>query len=174
MGQTALLPLRRKACWGFFFALKNPCLNPRTWVPNASTPLLDHRSRLSERCKGTTPLAQATSVLLWLSRNVTKSSVRFLQNSVQQFFIKLVYERRFVRNSTRRHPHFTERYINNLYALSICRILDVLLLLPPHYVTFSLSLTPPSPHKWWPRIFFAIFRLFSYFLVPLIPYTPSL
>ena len=24
MGQTALLPLRRKACWGFFFALKNP------------------------------------------------------------------------------------------------------------------------------------------------------
>ena len=23
-GQTALLPLRRKACWGFFFALKNP------------------------------------------------------------------------------------------------------------------------------------------------------
>ena len=24
MGPTALLPLRRKACWGFFFALKNP------------------------------------------------------------------------------------------------------------------------------------------------------
>ena len=24
MGQTALLPFRRKACWGFFFALKNP------------------------------------------------------------------------------------------------------------------------------------------------------
>ena len=24
MGPTALLPLQRKACWGFFFALKNP------------------------------------------------------------------------------------------------------------------------------------------------------
>ena len=24
MGPTALLPLRRKVCWGFFFALKNP------------------------------------------------------------------------------------------------------------------------------------------------------
>ena len=33
MGPTALLPLRRKACWGFF----RPGLNPRTWVPKAST-----------------------------------------------------------------------------------------------------------------------------------------
>jgi hypothetical protein len=32
MGQTALLPLRRKASWGFF----QPGLNPRTWVPEAS------------------------------------------------------------------------------------------------------------------------------------------
>ena len=35
MGPTALLPLRRKACWGFF-ALKirrlRPGLNPRIWV----------------------------------------------------------------------------------------------------------------------------------------------
>ena len=40
-GQTALLPFRRKACWGFF-ALG---LKPRTWVPKASTLPLDHRSR---------------------------------------------------------------------------------------------------------------------------------
>jgi hypothetical protein len=33
MGQTALLPLRRKACWGFFRP-KN--LNPWSWVPEAS------------------------------------------------------------------------------------------------------------------------------------------
>jgi hypothetical protein len=49
MGQTALLLLRRKACWGFFLPLKiprlRPGLNPRTWVPKASTLLLDHRSR---------------------------------------------------------------------------------------------------------------------------------
>jgi hypothetical protein len=36
MGPTALLPLRRKACWGFF-TLKvwrlRPGLNPWTWVP---------------------------------------------------------------------------------------------------------------------------------------------
>ena len=48
MGPTALLPLRRKACWGFF-ALKirrlRPGLNPRTWVLKASTLPLDHRSR---------------------------------------------------------------------------------------------------------------------------------
>ena len=48
MGPTALLPLRRKACWGFF-TLKirrlRPGLNPRTWVLKASTLPLDHRSR---------------------------------------------------------------------------------------------------------------------------------
>ena len=51
MGPTALLPLRRKACWGFFSPLKirrlRPGLNPRTWVPKASTLPLDHRSRFT-------------------------------------------------------------------------------------------------------------------------------
>ena len=49
MGQTALLPLRRKACWGFFSPWKirrlRSGLNPRSWVPKASTLPLDHRSR---------------------------------------------------------------------------------------------------------------------------------
>jgi hypothetical protein len=48
MAQTALLPLRRKACWGFFarkMLRLRPGLNPRTWVPKASTLPLDHRSR---------------------------------------------------------------------------------------------------------------------------------
>ena len=49
VGRTALLPLRRKACWGFFRPLKirrlRPGLNPRTWVLKASTLPLDHRSR---------------------------------------------------------------------------------------------------------------------------------
>ena len=49
MGPTALLPLRRKACWGFSSPLKirrlRPGLNPRTWVLKASTLPLDHRSR---------------------------------------------------------------------------------------------------------------------------------
>jgi len=47
MGPTALLPLRRKACWGIF-ALKirrlRPGLNPQTWVLKASTLPLDHQS----------------------------------------------------------------------------------------------------------------------------------
>ena len=51
MGQTALLLLRRKACWGFFSPWKiqrlRSRLNPRTWVPKASTLPLDHRSRPS-------------------------------------------------------------------------------------------------------------------------------
>ena len=46
MGPTALHPLRRKACWGFFRPLKirrlRPGLNPRTWVLKASTLPLDH------------------------------------------------------------------------------------------------------------------------------------
>jgi hypothetical protein len=33
MGQTALLPLQRKVCWGFFWL----GLNPQYWVPEAST-----------------------------------------------------------------------------------------------------------------------------------------
>ena len=49
MGLTALLPLRRKACWGFFSPLKigrlRPGLNPRTWVLKVSTLPLDHPSR---------------------------------------------------------------------------------------------------------------------------------
>ena len=49
MGLTALLPLRRKACWGFFRPEKSrrlqPGLNPRTWVLKGSTLPLDHRSR---------------------------------------------------------------------------------------------------------------------------------
>jgi hypothetical protein len=44
MGPTALLPLRKNACWGFF-APKNTGLNPGTWVLKASTLSLDHRSR---------------------------------------------------------------------------------------------------------------------------------
>ena len=48
MGPTALLPLRRKACWGSFHSEKSDGfgLNPRTWVPKASTLPLDHRGRL--------------------------------------------------------------------------------------------------------------------------------
>ena len=50
MGTMALLPLRRKACWGFFSPLKirqlRPGLNTRSWVLKASTLPLDHRSRL--------------------------------------------------------------------------------------------------------------------------------
>ena len=45
MGQTALLPLRRKACWGFLRPEKSDGFGPRTWVPKASTLPLDHRSR---------------------------------------------------------------------------------------------------------------------------------
>jgi hypothetical protein len=50
MGQAALLPLRRRA--EDFFARKirrlRPGLNPRSWVPKASTLPLDHRSRYSD------------------------------------------------------------------------------------------------------------------------------
>ena len=48
MGPTALLPFRRKACWGIFRPEKSwrfrSGLNPRTWVLKGSTQPLDHRS----------------------------------------------------------------------------------------------------------------------------------
>ena len=53
MEQTALRPFRRKACWEFFSPWKirrlRPGLNPRTWVPKASTLPLNHRSRFITR-----------------------------------------------------------------------------------------------------------------------------
>ena len=49
MGLTALLPLRRKACWGFFRPEKSwrlwPGFNLRTWILKGSTLHLDHRNR---------------------------------------------------------------------------------------------------------------------------------
>ena len=48
MGQTVLLPFRRKACWEFFRPEKSDGFgrvwNPRTCVPKASTLSLHHRS----------------------------------------------------------------------------------------------------------------------------------
>jgi hypothetical protein len=37
MGTPVLLPLRRKACWGFFFALKNPTASAGFEAANLST-----------------------------------------------------------------------------------------------------------------------------------------
>jgi hypothetical protein len=46
IGPKALLPLRRKACWGFLKIRRlRPGLDPRTWVLKASTLPLDNRSR---------------------------------------------------------------------------------------------------------------------------------
>jgi len=46
MGPTALLPLRRKACWGFLLPLKIQRLRLETWVPKASTLPPDQQSHL--------------------------------------------------------------------------------------------------------------------------------
>jgi len=55
MGPTALLPLRRKACWGFFCP-KNPTASARRKPANlgtkASTLPLDHRSHVTVPSKG--------------------------------------------------------------------------------------------------------------------------
>jgi hypothetical protein len=55
MGQTALLPFRRKACWGFFRPKKirrlRPGLNPRTWVLEAS--MLTNRPPLNSNSYNT-------------------------------------------------------------------------------------------------------------------------
>ena len=73
MGPTALLPLRRKACWGFFRSLKirrfRPGLNPRTWVLKASTLPLDQRSRLPMKILQRN-LNRSTFVVWEMKRNV--------------------------------------------------------------------------------------------------------
>jgi hypothetical protein len=52
MGQTALLPPEGRRAEDFFdrkIRRFRPGLNPRTWVPKASTLPLDHRSRYELR-----------------------------------------------------------------------------------------------------------------------------
>ena len=74
MGPTALLPLRRKACWGFFRPEKSWWLrlglNPRTWVFKGSTLPLDHRSHFlcsytNNRCKVWKYSSTTHTVELW-------------------------------------------------------------------------------------------------------------
>jgi hypothetical protein len=53
MGPPALLPLRRKACWGFFRPEKSDGFGriwTRTWALEASTHPLDHPSRSNLNC----------------------------------------------------------------------------------------------------------------------------
>ena len=45
MGQTALLSFRRKACWGFFFALKNPTASAEFEPANLGTKCQQATSR---------------------------------------------------------------------------------------------------------------------------------
>ena len=72
MRPTALLPFRRKACWGFFRPEKSrqlrPGLNPRTWVLKGSMLPLDHRSRLW--CLFT---ASVNKALSWWCYEIMKS-----------------------------------------------------------------------------------------------------
>ena len=71
MGQTALLPIRRKACWGFFPPCKiqrlRPGLNQRTWgVQNMlfNWPTFRASIRtLSSHCSPLLCLAQRCSIL---------------------------------------------------------------------------------------------------------------
>jgi len=77
MGPTALLPLQRKACWGFFRPEKSwwlrPGLNPRTWVLKGSTLLLDHRSRLAATWVNTTRYCKYSQVLLMMDENIVRN-----------------------------------------------------------------------------------------------------
>jgi len=72
MGPTTLLPLRRKACWGFFRPEKSwrlrPEWNPRTWLLKGSTLPLDHRSRY--KCGGL-PCLPVVSIF-WLMQRTSK------------------------------------------------------------------------------------------------------
>ena len=62
MGQAASVPLRRKACWGFFCPEKSDGLNSRTWVPKASTLPLDHRSHLKQHLQDGVPNWEAVGL----------------------------------------------------------------------------------------------------------------
>ena len=63
---TALLPLRRKACWGFFRPKKSwrlrPGLNPRTWVPKARYPKTTEAAHFAEAVMTYSLLASTESL----------------------------------------------------------------------------------------------------------------
>jgi hypothetical protein len=79
MGQTALPPFRRKACWGFFRP-KNPTVsagaNPRSWVPETSMlttrpPKVPETSMLTSR----PPKVPETSMLTTRPPKVPEASM---------------------------------------------------------------------------------------------------
>ena len=66
-----LLPFRRKACWGFSRHEKSrrlrPGLNPRTWVPKASTLPLDHRSRCETSVRNRCLISLKSAILSYFT-----------------------------------------------------------------------------------------------------------
>jgi hypothetical protein len=78
MAPIALLPLRRKACWGFFRPQKSwrlrPGLNPRTWVLKGSTLPLDHWSRFCQRF--------TLETFAWHCNMLTLAAVKFYCSSM--------------------------------------------------------------------------------------------
>jgi hypothetical protein len=79
MGQTALLPFRRKACWGFFRPKKirrlRPGANPRSWVPEASMLTTRPPKPLNRPSQNTQSASCSSSSSLESSASLTASSV---------------------------------------------------------------------------------------------------
>ena len=144
MRQTALLPFRRKPCWGFFSPWKirrlRPGFNPRTWVPKASTLPLDHRSRLilylllysfSKRIEARGGNGSDVKVRVWYLRQQKKTSV----GSRPTWTINFPTFAAFIQCSTR---------WNILCRASVCLISHFLCLASP---SVYLSVFSPSVCK---------------------------
>jgi len=99
VGPMALLPFRRKACWGFFRPEKSwrlrPGLNPRTWVLEGSTLPLDHRSH-PERLLlvyyklWTCLCALCHSVHLWWHKEMKEGNSFLLMWNSLSYFVTLI------------------------------------------------------------------------------------
>jgi hypothetical protein len=88
MGPTALLPLRRKACWGFF-RTKNPTAGcePPNLGTKSQHAIIDHRSRLNVNTltKLTAPeknRIHLQSVMIFQKSNTCRTEARVFSLSV--------------------------------------------------------------------------------------------
>ena len=149
MGPTALLPLRRNARWWLFLPLKirrlRPGLNPRTWVPKASTLPLDHRSRFISKVTIILLRDGISQILVGISSSTTTSPVvsvgsktrlaRLIQSSLQQPL-----------------QHGTVVAVFMYVLLLLYLSLNLIPQKSAHYLTFPLDTWQSQKCLFWPAV----------------------
>ena len=129
MGQTALLLLRRKACWGFFSPWKDRWLrsglNPRIWVPKASTLPIDNRSRREQINFDHKLLLRVSSITCYFIQMST-FQVQIWCWETEAISTSRVYFMHFMRRTTTGNSELTLYYrsVHSLPSLQALHLLE--------------------------------------------------